>query len=401
MGIVAFVFSGMASAITKQPQTIAFSPASVNIGVGGTVVVKATATSGLSVSLTQDSTSTHYCSFNRQTGLVTGLAVGTCKINASQGGNTTYASAKAVLSIPVTPKLTQTISFGAAPNIAMGGTGTVMATASSGLQVTLASTTQAVCLISGNAVKSVTAGWCTITANQVGNATYAPALQATQSFNIAKLTQTISFGAAPNVIVRGAGTVTTSASSGLSVTLTSTSPTTCSITANTVTGLKVGTCTIAANQAGNTNYSAAPKVTQSFSVTQQTSNGGVNSGNGSGKLAVTAPFNCLTLATSGNAADDGRRAYIRLNCASCHGQDASGSMGPNIQGEGGDVVEAVNGEGAMPSYAGFLCPNDVVDLQAYLNSVSKTTKFLDWDVHLEKLVSGTPAPAPTGVIPGP
>jgi len=64
-------------------------------------------------------------------------------------------------------------------------------------------------------------------------------------------------------------------------------------------------------------------------------------------------------------------------------------------------VEAVNGEGAMPSYAGFLCPNDVIDLQAYLNSVSKTTKFLDWDVQLEKIVSGTPAPVPTGVIPGP
>ncbi len=318
MAIVAFGFSGMASAKTNQ--TIAFSPASANISVGGTVIVTATSTSGLHVSLSQDSTTTNYCSFNRQTGLVTGKGVGMCKINASQGGNITYASAKAVLSIPVTQKLAQTIIFGAAPNITVGGTGTVIATASS----------------------------------------------------------------------------------GLSVTLTSKSPTICSFITNTNTlkGQTAGTCTIAADQVGDTKYLAAPEVTQSFSISQQTSNGGGNGGGGT-KLAVTAPFDCATLASSGNAADDGRRAYIRLNCVSCHGQDASGGMGPNIQDESGDVGEAVNGEGAMPSYAGFLCPNDVVDLQAYLNSISKTTKFLDWDDQLEKIVSGTPAPAPTGVVPGP
>ena len=229
-----------------------------------------------------------------------------------------------------------------------------------------------------------------------------------------KQTQTISLGAAPKITAPGGkGTMTVSASSGLPVALASKRPTVCSVSDNTVTGLTAGICTITADQAGNATYAAAPEMTQSFSVTQQVSGGdnGDNGGNtgtggntsnsGGTKLAVTAPFDCATLASSGNAADDGRRSYIRLNCVSCHGQDASGGMGPNIQGEGGDVVEAVNGEGAMPSYAGFLCPNDVIDLQAYLNSVSKTTKFLDWDVQLEKIVSGTPAPAPTGVIPGP
>jgi mono/diheme cytochrome c family protein len=183
-----------------------------------------------------------------------------------------------------------------------------------------------------------------------------------------------------------------------------------------VKGINAGLCTIAADQAGNATYAPAPEVIQSFNVTQQVSGGGNggngtngdngsnggNSSNGGGaKLAVTAPFNCATLASSGNAVDDGRRAYNRLNCVSCHGQDGSGGMGPNIKGAGGDVAEAVNGEGAMPSFAGFLCPNDVTDLEAYLGSTTKTAKYLDWDVQFEQILDGTAAPAPTGVVVGP
>ncbi|MGZ5052967.1 MAG: c-type cytochrome [Methylobacter sp.] len=398
-GIAALGVSGMANAEThKAKQTIAFSPASTSVVVGGTVVVAATSSSGLNVVLTQDTSTTKYCSFNRNTGLVSGLAVGTCKINATQGGDASYASAKSVLSIPVKQKLAQTISFGTAPKVATGGTGTMTATASSGLPVILASKTPTVCSISGNTVKGLIAGLCTVTADQAGNTTYAPAPQATQSFNISseKLAQTISFGAVPKISAGSTGTVTASASSGLPVTLTSKTPTVCSVSGNSVTGLIVGTCTIAANQAGNTTYAAAPEATQSFSVSQR-----VSGSNGGSKLPVTAPFDCSTLASSGNAADDGRRAYNRLNCVSCHGQDGSGGMGPDIRGEGGDVAEAVYGDGAMPSFAGFLCPNDITDLQAYLNSISKTAKYLDWDVSFEQILDGAIAPAPTGVVTGP
>ena len=206
--------------------------------------------------------------------------------------------------------------------------------------------------------------------------------------------QTISFGAAPKITAPGGtGSITVHASSGLTVSLTAKTPSICSVSGHTVTGLKAGICTIAADQAGNTVYAKAPEVTLRFNITQLSISGG-------NKLPVTAPFNCNTLVSSGNAADDGRRAYMRLNCVSCHGQDGSGGMGPNIQGEDG-VGEAVYGEGAMPSFKGFLCPNDIVDLQAYLNSISKTKKYLDWDVSLEKVLDGTAAPAPTGVIVGP
>jgi len=57
------------------------------------------------------------------------------------------------------------------------------------------------------------------------------------------------------------------ATSGLPVSLSSTTPSVCTVSGSTVTGVTAGTCTIAANQAGNASYSAAPQVTQSITVT--------------------------------------------------------------------------------------------------------------------------------------
>lgn len=225
-----------------------------------------------------------------------------------------------------------------------------------------------------------------------------------------KQPQSLSFGPAPSISAHSSGHVTATASSGLTVVLTTKTPAVCTLGGNTVNAVKAGICTLVAHQAGNAGYAPAPQAMLSFNISAQANSGsedGNGGGNGNGsnggsKLAVTAPFNCNTLASSGNAAADGRRAYVRLNCVSCHGQDASGGMGPNIQGSGGDVAEAVKGgDGAMPAFTGFLCANDVTDLAAYLNSYAKTKKYLDWDVHAEKLLDGTAAPAPTGVVPGP
>lgn len=78
-----------------------------------------------------------------------------------------------------------TISFGPAPVIVVGGTGTVSATATSGLAVTFSSATPAVCSVSGATVSGLAAGMCTIVANQAGNASNAAAAPVAQSFTIA------------------------------------------------------------------------------------------------------------------------------------------------------------------------------------------------------------------------
>lgn len=83
--------------------------------------------------------------------------------------------------------------------------------------------------------------------------------------------QTITFGAqtSPRTFVAN-GTFAISplatASSGLPVAYTSTTPAICTVSGTTVTMVVAGTCTIAANQAGNATYVAAPQVTQTIAL---------------------------------------------------------------------------------------------------------------------------------------
>ncbi len=105
----------------------------------------------------------------------------------------------------------QTISFGTAPSIsAAGGTGSVSATATSGLPVTFSSQTTSVCTISGSTVTAVALGSCTIAANQAGNGSFNPAPQATQTFSIPAAAYTCndstSYDATLGELPQGSGT---------------------------------------------------------------------------------------------------------------------------------------------------------------------------------------------------
>ena len=91
--------------------------------------------------------------------------------------------------------------------------------------------------------------------------------QSFDSFDAQKANQSISFGVAPTVTAGGTGAVNATATSTLPVTFTSTTPSICTVSGSTVTGVSAGSCIIAADQAGNGSYNAAPQVTQSFNVT--------------------------------------------------------------------------------------------------------------------------------------
>ncbi len=168
----------------------------------------------------------------------------------------------------------QTIDFPAQPARIYGpGYGFPIhppAVASSGLAVVYGSTTPSVCTVAGSAVAVVAAGTCTITANQPGNASWAAAAQQTQSFAIARASQTLTFpapSAGSRSFVPGgtfaidpvATSVTPNA--GQPIVYSSLSPTVCTVSGTTVTMVAMGACTLAANQAGNANYNAATQVT--------------------------------------------------------------------------------------------------------------------------------------------
>ena len=252
--------------VAQASQTITFS-ALANQSLGAAPFpVNATASSGLPVSFNSQTMSV--CTVSGAT--VTLVAVGTCTIQATQAGNANYAPAPPVnQSFQVTQE-SQTITFGALANQPFGTAPfPVNATASSGLPVSFNSQTMSVCTVSGTTVTLVAVGTCTIQATQGGNANYAPATPVNQSFQVTQGSQTITFHALANKALGAAPfTVSATASSGLPVSFNSQTTSVCTVSGATVTLDALGTCTIQATQAGNTNYAPATPVNQSFQVVQ-------------------------------------------------------------------------------------------------------------------------------------
>jgi hypothetical protein len=199
---------------------------------------------------------------------VTLAAAGACTLTANQAGNAGFNPAAPVTRTFTVAKANQTINFAAPANSTYGAAPfAVNPTATSGLPVSVASSTPAVCTITANTVSIVAAGACTLVASQGGNSNYLAAANVSRTFTVAKANQTISFGALAN---RPLGsppfTVNASATSGLAVTFASTTPAVCTVNGSTVTLVTQGVCTIRAQQGGNTNYNAAPTVNRSFTV---------------------------------------------------------------------------------------------------------------------------------------
>ena len=280
--------------VTQVSQTITFGSLTNQALGTAPFTLSATATSGLVVSFA--STTSAVCTVSVAT--VTLVSVGPCTIQATQAGSTTYAAATPVnQSLQVTQE-SQTITFGTLANQSFGTPPfTVGATASSGLPVGFASTTSAVCTVSGATVTLVSVGTCTIHATQAGSSNYIAATSVNQSFQVTQGSQTITFGALANrSFVTPPFPVSATASSGLPVGFASTTSTVCTLSGMTVTLVSVGTCSIIAYQAGNTNYAAALSVFQSFQVTQ----GGqtINFNTLANQALGTAPFTLNATASS-------------------------------------------------------------------------------------------------------
>jgi hypothetical protein len=253
-------------------QTITFGALAGKTYGAGAFTVSASASSGLAVSFSSNSTSV--CTVSGTTVSIVGA--GTCSISANQAGNGSYSAAPTVTQTFAVAQATQSITF-PAPSSKVAGSGAfnLGASASSGLAVSTVSNSTAVCTVSGASATPIAAGTCSITASQAGNANYLAATANTETFSVsaALVAQTITFptipaktyGAAPFVI-----NPPPSAGSGLAVSVTSNSPSICSVSGLTVTLLTGGSCSLSANQGGNGTYSPAPQVNQSFNIAPAT-----------------------------------------------------------------------------------------------------------------------------------
>lgn len=153
-------------------------------------------------------------------------------------------------------KSAQTVTLTVPPTLVVNQTALVSASASSGLPVSLSSTTPATCSVADTRVKGLAAGLCVIRGVQAGDEVYGSAVSSA-SLTVVKADQTVTVTVPPTVVVNQSVAITAEASSGLPVTLASMTPETCSVADSQVTGLATGLCVIKGSQAGNDAYQDA------------------------------------------------------------------------------------------------------------------------------------------------
>lgn len=226
------------------------------------------ATSGLPLSFTSSNPAVATISGNK----ITFVSGGTTTITASQAGNARYNAAKSVTAYLTVSKADQTINYlSDMQSLLSDGSLTLSATASSGLVISYTSSDPKVATISGNKVTFIGAGVTTITATQAGNGKYNAATPVSVSLtvngaiktsqyitglsNMAKLTSDLPFY------------LSKVATSGLTITYTSSNPSVAKVSGNIVTIAGAGSTTITASQPGNDQYEEATPVSVTLTVT--------------------------------------------------------------------------------------------------------------------------------------
>lgn len=171
----------------RAEQTIVFpSPGDVWLDQGS-VALEALASSGLTVTYASITPAT--CSVSGSTATL--IAAGTCSIVASQAGNGDWFAAPSVtLAFTIKPaRGTQTISFPPPAATALdAGPVALAASASSGLAVSYASLTPAICTTSGSQASLIATGTCTVQASQPGNDSWLAAAPVSASFAVTAAT---------------------------------------------------------------------------------------------------------------------------------------------------------------------------------------------------------------------
>jgi hypothetical protein len=238
-------------------QTITFSTnAPASAVYNSSFTVAASASSGLPVSYT----SAGGCSNSGATYTMTSGTTA-CSVIANQAGNNDYSAAPPVTQTTNATLASQsiTVTTAAPTTAAYNSSFTVVASASSGLPITYASS--GACSNTG-ATYTMTSGSgiCTAKLSQPGNGNYSAASTITETTTATEASQTVSFTGAPSSAAYGTSfTVSATSNSGITPLITTSSQ--CSASGDTITiETGSGTCTMTATWNGNGNYKSATAI---------------------------------------------------------------------------------------------------------------------------------------------
>ena len=175
-----------------------------------------------------------------------GLACATLLAGCGGGGGSSEGAMAQSISFPFVGGQTLAVP----PDVA---TVPLTATASGGGAVTYTSNTPTICTVNGATLSLIKSGECSVTASQAGGNGYAPTSE-NQLFGIPKQPQTVTFrnpGALP-LDSTPVPLVATSNVAGQTVTFTSSTPTVCTVSGNTMTKVGNGLCSIKAEVVDDT-----------------------------------------------------------------------------------------------------------------------------------------------------
>ena len=272
-------------AVGEGSQAISFTstiPSNAIVGGAGYTVTATGGASGKPVTFSVASASSTVCTISAAT--VTFIGVGNCVIEANQDGNANYFAATQATQTVVVGKGTQVLMFSSsAPSAAVVEGATYTPTAIGGLSgndvvFSIASASSGVCAISSGVVSFTAPGSCVVEANQAGSDNWNAANQVTQTFTVGKGSQVVAFtSSAPTWVQIGdLSDVYTPAATGgsstsaVTISIAAASTSICHITGGEVSYDLPGSCVIEANQAEDSNFLAAPTVTQTISVAKGT-----------------------------------------------------------------------------------------------------------------------------------
>ena len=199
------------------------------------------------------------------------LAIGSDSITAVYSGDSNFIGSAATALSQAVNKATQTITFTAPTSPVTYGVSPITLVASGGASgnavvFSVVSGPGTVSGTNGSTLTITGVGTVVVAANQAGNTNYTAATQVTQNVVVNQATQTISFTAPTSPVTYGVSPITLVASGGASgnavvFSVVSGPGTVSGTNGSTLTITGVGTVVVAANQAGNTNYTAATQVT--------------------------------------------------------------------------------------------------------------------------------------------
>ena len=249
---------------TRRTQTISLSGDTLDRGSNTTLSASGFSGTG-EVSY---SVSSGDCTIRGAVLTVTGGS-GTCVVNASIAADSTYQGASTSATFTLRTRQSQAITLSQLSSVSVNSTPQAFtATASSGLTVSVSSSTPSVCTISSGTVRAVGRGTCTVVASQGGNASFLPAPDLSQSFTITGLAQSITFTQPSSLTtVSEDQRLSATSNSGLSVLFRTTTPSICTIQSGALAPVAAGNCVVVAFQAGDGTYSPAEEVSRTVVIT--------------------------------------------------------------------------------------------------------------------------------------